>query len=65
MNETFWGVGTSEEILKASDTLNLKKKIPISTATPKAYTDAHWKLLDGLKELCKAEGYTGYVAYGK
>ncbi|GEM_PF-4315718 len=65
LKEAFWGIGTVEEILKASDTLNSKKKILISTATPKAYAGAHWKLLDDLKKLCTVEGYTLYVAYGK
>jgi len=65
LNETFWGVDTPEEVLKASDALNGKKKILISTATPKACAGAHWKLLDDVKKLCKSEGYTLYVAYGK
>lgn len=65
VKESFWGVDTPEEVLKASDALNSKKKILISTATPKAYAGAHWELLDDLKKLCKVEGYTLYVAYGK
>ncbi len=65
LKEPFWGVKTVEEVLRASDSLNSKKKILISTATPKAYAGAHWKLLDDLKKLCTVEGYTLYVAYGE
>ena len=65
LKESFWGVKTVEEVLEASDSLNSKKKILISTANPKAYAGAHWKLLDDLKEHCKTEGYALYVAYGK